>query len=52
MGRLHDLIHHLGDPKIIALERLELILTELKLEIGNTKDEDLRKLLIVWLGQS
>ena len=50
MGHLSDLILHLGDPHVIALERLELILIELKLAIGDTPDEKLRELLILWLG--
>ena len=49
MGKFHDLLDHLGDNHIIAKTRVVLLLSELALEIGNTRDEDLRKLLITWL---
>ena len=50
MGHFHDLMNHLGDSHLVAKVRVELFLELLRLEIGDTKDEDLRKLLIAWLG--
>jgi hypothetical protein len=50
MGRFYDLIDNSGDPYLIPRAVLELWLSEFVLEISDTKDEDLRKLLTVWLG--
>ena len=50
MGRFHDLLDNSGDEYLIPRVTVELWVMELMLEIGDTKDEDLRKLLIVWFG--
>ena len=50
MGRFADLLDNSGDDYLIPRVTVELWLSELVLEISNTKDEDLRQLLITWLG--
>ena len=50
MGRFHDLLDNSGDPYLIPRTTIEIWLSELVLEISDTKDEDLRRLLIAWLG--
>ncbi len=50
MGHFQDLLDNSGDDYLIPRVTVEMWLTELILEISNTKDKDLRKLLIAWLG--
>lgn len=50
MGKFHDLLEHLGDSHVVAKVRVELLLSELVLDISDTPDEHLRELLVSWLA--
>lgn len=50
MGRFHDLLDNSGDEYLVPRVTVELWLSELVLEISNTRPEDLLELLRVWLG--
>jgi len=49
VGRFYDLLDNSGDGYLVARRAIEMWLAEFKMEIGDTKDENLRQLLHVWL---